>query len=173
MPSQYKKESRGDSYDASIQNLRKACARRKELGAYPRPFRSKEEQLMVRRLALWRWTCRDLNKPSARAWAKQLGVSHVWLLKLGRKFETDPGEVRRLQAYGDPTPEQLNRAREYTQKMRDRGELRSPCLCVHPSIEPGMQQLVRDRSARGWNRSRIARELLLNRRTVKRILQKV
>jgi hypothetical protein len=156
-----------------MDNLRKACARRKELGAYPRPFRSKEEQLMVRRLALWWWTCRDPNKPSARAWAKQLGVSHVWLLKLGRKFETDPGEVRRLQAYGDPTSEQLNRAREYTQRMRDRGELRSPRQRVAPAIEPAMEQFVRARFAQGWSKSRLARELFLDRGTVKSILQKV
>src|SRR5260370_22873531 len=116
MPSPYKKDSRDHPYDASMRNLRKACARRKELDAYPRPFRSKEEQLMVRRLALWWWTSRDPNKPSARAWAKQLGVSHVWLLKLGRIFETDPRRVRRLQAYGDPTLELLRRAKEYTQR---------------------------------------------------------
>lgn len=173
MPSRYKKKSRGDSYDASIRNLRKARARRKELGAYPRPFRSKEEQLMVRRLALWRWTCRDASRPSVCAWAKQLGVSHVWLLKLGRKFETDPGEVRRLQAHGDPTPEQLNRAREYTQKMRDRGELRGTGRRVPRAIEPAMEQFVRERFAQGWSKPRLARELFLDRRTVKRILRKV
>jgi hypothetical protein len=172
MPSLYRPESRSDPYDASIRNLRKACARRKELGAYPRPFRSKAEQLMVRRLALWWWTCRDSNKPSARAWAKQLGVSHVWLLKLFRKFEADPVEVRRLQAYGDPTSEQLNRAKECTQRMRDRGELRSTCRRFPPAIEPAMEQFVRERFAQGWSKSRLARELFLDRRTVKRILQK-
>jgi hypothetical protein len=84
MPSQYKKDSRDDPYDASMRNLRKAYARRKELGAYPRPFRSEEEQLIVRRLALWWWACRGSSKPSARVWAKQLGVSHTWLQKLVR-----------------------------------------------------------------------------------------
>ena len=122
MPSPYKPESRGDPYDTSMENLQKAFA--SERYHPPRPFRSKEEQLMVRRLALWWWTCRDSSRPSARSWAKQLGVTHVWLLKLVRKFETDPGEVRRLQAYGDLTLEQLRRAREYTQRMRERGELR-------------------------------------------------
>src|SRR5690349_1977082 len=98
MPSPYKKESRGDPYDTSMENFRKACARRKELGAYPRPWRSKEEGLMIRRLVCWWWTSRDPSRPSARAWAKQLRVSHVWVLKLAREFETDPGEVRRLRA---------------------------------------------------------------------------
>jgi hypothetical protein len=173
MPSLYRPESRSYPYDASMRNLRKACARRKELGAYPRPFRSKEEQLMVRRLALWWWTCRDSSRPSARAWAKQLGVSHVWLLKLVRKFETDPGEVRRLQAYGDPTPEQLRRAKEYTQRMRSRGELRIPRRRVLPTIEPAMEQFVRERFAQVWSRSRLVCELFLDRRTVNSILQKV
>jgi hypothetical protein len=81
---------------------------------------------MVRRLALWWWTCCDSSRPSARAWAKQLGITHVWLLRLVRKFEIDPGEVRRLQAYGYPTSEQHDRAKECTKRMRNRGELRSP-----------------------------------------------
>ena len=170
MPSHYKKESRGDPYDTSMENLRKAFA--SERYHPPRPFRSKEEQLMVRRFALWWWTCRDPSKPSARAWAKQLGVTHVWLLKLFRKFETDPGEVRRLQAYGDPTSEQLNRAKEYTQRMRGRGELRSPARKA-PAIEAAMEQFVRARFAQGWNKARLARELSLDRRAVNRILQKV
>jgi hypothetical protein len=128
---------------------------------------------MVRRLALWWWTCRDSSKPSARAWAKQLGVSHVWLLKLVRRFEADPGEVRRLHAYGDPKSEELNRAKEYTQRMRDRGELRSTCRRVAPTTEPAMEQFVLARFAQGWSKSRLVRELFLDRRTVKRILQKV
>jgi hypothetical protein len=126
VPSIYRQDSRSDPYDSSMENLRKARARRKELGAYPRPWRSKEERLMVRRLVCWWWTCRDPNKPSARAWAKQLGVTHVWVLKLVRRFMTDPAEVRRLQAYGDPKREQLSRAREYTRQMREQGQLRGP-----------------------------------------------
>jgi hypothetical protein len=171
MPSPYRPESRSNPYDASMRNLRKAFE--SERYHPPRPFRSKEEQLMVRRLALWWWTCRDSSKPSARGWAKQLGVSHVWLLKLVRRFKTDPGEVRRLHAYGDPTSEQLNRAKEYTQRMQDRGELRSTCRRVAPTIEPAMEQFVLARFAQGWSKARLVRELFLDRRTVKRILQKV
>ena len=125
---------------------------------------------MIRRLALQWWTCRDFSRPSARAWAREkLGVTHVWLLKLVRQFEADPAEVRRLQAYGDPTLEQLRRAKEYTLRMRDRGELRS----LRRRVPPAMEQFVRERFAQGWSRSRLARELFLDRRTVKRILQKV
>ena len=128
---------------------------------------------MVRRLALWWWTCRDSSRPAARAWARKLDITHVWLLKLVRKFEEDPAEVRRLQAYGDPTLEQLNRAKEYTQRMRDRGELRSPRRRIPPAIEPAMERFVRERFAQGWSKSRLARALFLDRRTVKRIHQKV
>jgi hypothetical protein len=131
---------------------------------------------MIRRLALWWWTCRDSSRPAARAWAREkLGVTHVWLLKLVRKFEEDPAEVRRLQAYGDPTLEQLRRAKEYTQRMRERGELRSPRprRRVPPAIPPAMEQFVRERFALGWSRSGLARALFLDRRTVKRALQKV
>jgi hypothetical protein len=122
VPSKYRKEPRGDPFDASIRNLIKAFE--SERYHRPRPWRSPQEMLMVRRLALWWWTCRDRNKPSARAWARELGVSHVWLLKLVRKFEEDPAEVRRLQAYGDCRAEELRRARDCTQRMRGRGELR-------------------------------------------------
>ncbi len=172
MPSPYRPESRGDPYDTSMENLRKAFA--SERYHPPRPFRSKEEQLMVRRPALWWWTCRDSSRPSARAWAKQLGVTHVCLLKLVRRFEKDPGEVSRLQVYGDPTIEQLSRNNQYTEKMRARGELRSPrCRRVPPAIEPAMEQFARERFAQGWSKSRLARDLFLDRRTVTSILQKV
>jgi hypothetical protein len=171
MPSRYAKWCRSDPYDASMRNLRKAFE--SERYHPPRPWRSPQEMLMIRRLALWWWTCRDSSKASARAWAKELGVSHVWLLMLVRKFETDPDEVGRLQAYGDPAPDQLARAKKCTQRMRERGELRSPRRHISPAFEPAMGQFVRTRFAQGWSKSRLARELFLDRRTVKRILQKV
>jgi hypothetical protein len=159
------------AYDASMRNLAKARA--SERYHPPRPWRSPQEMLMIRRLVQWWHTCRDSSKPSGRAWARKLGIIHVWLLKLVRQFETDPAEVHRLQAYGDPTPEQLRRAKEYTQRMRDRGELRSPHRRVQPPIEPAMERFVRERFTQGWSKSRLARELFLDRRTVQRILEKV
>ena len=112
---------------------------------------------------------------TCRAWAREkLGVSHVWLSKLFRKFEADPAEVRRLQAYGNPTLEQLNRARECTQRMRGRGELRNPRQRV-PPLPPAFVESVRRRFAEGWSKSRLRRELLLDldRKRVKKILEKV
>jgi hypothetical protein len=123
MASLYRKESRSDPYDASMRNLAKARA--SENWRPPRPWRSKEEGLMVRRLVFWWLTCRDRNRPSERAWARQLRISHTWLQKLVREFKADPMKMRKLQAYGDPTPAQLSRAQEFTRQMRQRGELRS------------------------------------------------
>jgi hypothetical protein len=74
---------------------------------------------------VYQWfTWRDRNKPSGRSWARQLGVSHSWLQKLVRKFREHPDETQReMGRHGDPTFAQLNGAREYTRRMRERGEL--------------------------------------------------
>jgi hypothetical protein len=122
MASVYRKESRSDPYDASMQNLAKARA--SEKWHPPRPWRSKEEGHLIRRLVLWWFTCRDRTRPSGRAWARQLGVSHTWLQKVTRELLENPNEMRRLRACGDPTLAQLTRARESTRRMRDRGQLR-------------------------------------------------
>jgi hypothetical protein len=80
---------------------------------------------MIRRFAFQWFTCRDGSRPSCRDWARQLGIIHTWLQKLVRQFQTDPSEMRRLQALrGDPRFADLARAREYTQQMRERYELR-------------------------------------------------
>jgi len=123
MPSLYTPESRAYPWDASSRNLAKARASKN--WHPPRPWRSKEEGRLIARFVFLWFTCRDRNRPSGRAWARELGVSHVWVQKLVRKFTEDPSEMRRLQACGDPTSAQLHRAKEYTRRMRERGELRS------------------------------------------------
>ena len=123
MASIYRKESRAYPYDASMRNLAKAYT--SEKWHPPRPWRSKEEGLMIRRYVLVWLTCRDASRPSGRDWAKQLGISHTWLQKLVREFRRDPSKIRRIEAYGYPTLEQLSRAQEYTRRMRERGKLRS------------------------------------------------
>ncbi len=125
MASLYRPESRADPAEASIENLAKARASKNYHP--PRPWRSKDESLMIKRFVLWWLTSRDNRRPSARSWARQLGISHVWLLKVVRALKADPEEVRRLQAYGDPTLAQLGLAREYTLEMEERGELRPCC----------------------------------------------
>ena len=110
------------SYKSSIENLLKAVSSPR--WHRPRPWRSKEESEMVRRLVFWWFTCRDPQRPSGREWARQLQVSHAWLQRLVREFEKDPSEMWELQrAYGDPTLSQLNEARECTQALKKLGGL--------------------------------------------------
>jgi hypothetical protein len=104
-----------------MQNLEKAQAKWRP----PRPWRSGEESLMIRRYVFQWLTCRDPSRPSGRAWARELGISHTWLQKLVRQFTADPSEMWRLQARrGDPKFEELSRARENTAESKQRGELR-------------------------------------------------
>lgn len=112
------------SYESSMQNLAKARA----VGRPPRPWRSSQEAQMIRRYAFQWYTCRG-SRPSGRAWARALGVSHTWLQKLIGEFTADPSKMWRLQAAkGDPRFTDLNRAREYSQLMKERGELRTSHL---------------------------------------------
>jgi hypothetical protein len=107
-----------------MRNLAKA----REKWRPPLPWRSNQEARMIRRYAFLWYTGRG-QKPSGRAWARQLGISHTWLQKLVRQFQADPtemyGKVRRC---GDPNFAQLSRAREQTRLMRERGELRGSRL---------------------------------------------
>jgi hypothetical protein len=108
------------SYDSSMRNLAKARAAWRP----PRPWRSRDEARMVRRY-VFQWLTARGKKPSGRAWARELGISHTWLQKLVRKFMTDPSEMWRIQAVkGDPKFAELTRAREYSRQMSERGELR-------------------------------------------------
>ncbi len=80
---------------------------------------------MIRRYVFLWLTCRG-TRPSARAWARALGISHTWLQKLARTFEKDPCEMyREARRFGDPTGAQLTRAREHTERMKQEGKLRS------------------------------------------------
>ena len=84
---------------------------------------------MIRRYAIQWLTSRDPNKPSGRDWARQLGISHTWLQKLVKRFQSDPNAMlQELRRGGDPTLAQLSRAREQTRQMTERGELRSSHL---------------------------------------------
>ena len=83
--------------------------------------------LFHRYVFLW-YTGRG-SKPSGRAWAKQLGISHTWLQKLVRQFQADPSEMyREVRNHGQPAYAQLTRARECTRRMKDQGELRGSHL---------------------------------------------
>ena len=113
------------SYESSMRNLAKAKARWRP----PRPWRSDQESQMIRRYVIQWLTCRDRSKPSGRAWARGLGISHTWLQKLVRRFQADPSKMlREARRCGDPTFAQLTRASAPTRKaskwMSDRGKAR-------------------------------------------------
>ena len=123
MPSIYQPWARDYPYDARMKNLAKA--RKSPRYHPPRPWRSTDESYMIRRYAFWWWTSRDSNKPSARSWARQLGISHTWLQKLVREFQRNPDEMWRQQlTEGDPKLTDLGEAQECSREMRQRGELR-------------------------------------------------
>ncbi len=83
---------------------------------------------MIRRF-VFQWSTCCGTKPSGRAWARALGISHTWLQKLVRQFQADPSQMWRLQrANGDPRFTELSRAQGYSQQMRERRELRSSRL---------------------------------------------
>lgn len=133
MGSIYLKESRAYPYDASMENLRKAKASPK--WHPPRPWRSKKESHMIRRFAYMWFTCRDSSRPSCRAYARGLGVSHTWIWKLVRQFQKGAGQIGRLQAaQGTPRYESLLRAKQQTEWMRARGELRPLRRCQPKSL---------------------------------------
>src|SRR5208282_971663 len=112
------------SCESSMRNLEKA----RSMGRPPRPWRSRDESRMIRRYVFLWYTARS-KKPSGREWARQLGISHTWLQKLVRQFQADPIEMyREMRRCGDPKFEQLSRAREFSRKMRERGELRGSRL---------------------------------------------
>jgi hypothetical protein len=100
--------------------LARACWRR------PRPWRSQMESHAIQRLVYLWLTCRDRSKPSGRAWAKGLGISHTWLQMLVREFSNHTVRARfeAKQRSRMPGFEDLAMARIETERMRNRGLLR-------------------------------------------------
>lgn len=108
------------SYESSMRNLAKARAKMRP----PRPWRSRDESHLIGRYVFLWFTSRG-QKPSGREWARQLCISHTWLQKLAREFQGDSTEMYfEVKRHGYPNYAQLVRAREYTQALRGRGEVR-------------------------------------------------
>jgi hypothetical protein len=110
------------SYESSMLNLRRA----QEKWRRPRPWRSQAESKAIQRLVYLWFTCRDRSRPSGRAWARGLGISHTWLQMLVRRFRKE--EVRARfeirQRSRTPSFEDLAKARVETETMRSKGLLR-------------------------------------------------
>jgi hypothetical protein len=87
-------------------------------------------QALIRRFAFLWYTGRG-SKPSGRIWAKKLGISHTWLQKLVRQFQSDPAEMwRDVRLRGNPTCAELIRAQERTRQLKEKGELRGSRLAL-------------------------------------------
>lgn len=108
------------TYESSMRNLAKARA----VWRPPRPWRSRDEARMVRRY-VFPWLTARGKRPSERAWARELGISHTWLQNLVRKFMAELNEMWRLRVVKcDAKFAELTRAREYSRQMSESGELR-------------------------------------------------
>jgi hypothetical protein len=109
------------SPEASRRNLENARARWRA----PKPWRSADESLAIKRL-VWQWfNSAEPAKWSGRAVARWLGVTHTYIQKLVREFATDGGKMQREALhYGLASFEQLFKAREATRQEKERGQLR-------------------------------------------------
>lgn len=109
---------------ARLRNIQKARAARKRL---PLPWRSGVETRVIEQL-VWQWWL----SPEPRKWpayrvARFLGVSHTWVAKLVKRFQSDPDRMRRrMRAFAPANFEKLLRARQETQWHREHGRLRGP-----------------------------------------------
>ena|SRR2546422_54581 len=74
-------------------------------------------------------TLTPIGAAGADRGSRQLGVSHTYIQKLVREYAADPSSMLREQRlFGPVTLAGLRRAREETQKLRERGWLRRPRL---------------------------------------------
>jgi hypothetical protein len=109
---------------ARLRNIQKARAARKRP---PLPWRSGLESRIIEQL-VWQWW----NSPGPRKWppyrvARFLGVSHTWVAKLVKRFQSDPARMRRrMRAFAPADFEKLQRARQETLWQRQHGWLRGP-----------------------------------------------
>jgi len=115
------------SPETSRLNLQKAWAKWRP----PKPWRSKQETLVIKRI-VWQWfNYRRTDRWSGRKLARRLCVSHTYIQKLRRQFLTDPTEIQRQRAqalYGPATWDDLRRAQECTREQKMVGRLRYSLL---------------------------------------------
>jgi hypothetical protein len=111
------------SHRAALENLDRAMMRWRR----PRPWRSPEESRAIKDLA-WIWfTCDGpgQTRESIHSLARTLGVSRSYIQKLVRTFGRDPCAMEMADRRRVPvTFADLQRARESTRRMRERGLLR-------------------------------------------------
>jgi hypothetical protein len=108
---------------ARLINIHKARAARRRA---PLPWRSGLESRVIEQL-VWQWWLSPAPRWPALRVARLLGVSHTWVNKLAKRFQSDPDRFRRRHApFAPATLEKLERARQETAWHRDHGRLRGP-----------------------------------------------
>jgi hypothetical protein len=107
---------------ASRRNLAKAQARWRA----PRPWRCEAETRLIKHVA-WKWFTDQKPRWSGRELARELGVSPMYVRKLGRQFRDGKLNVRSPLS-GAATFEELGQAlgpaKLQTRKMKEQGLLR-------------------------------------------------
>ena len=108
---------------ARLINIQKARAARRRA---PLPWRSGLESQIIEQLVWQWWLSPDPRWPAYRV-ARLLGVSHTWVNKLAKRFQSDPARFRRRYfPFAPATLEKLDRARQETLWRRRHGWLRGP-----------------------------------------------
>jgi len=108
---------------ARLINIQKARAARRRA---PLPWRSGLESRVIEQL-VWQWWQSPAPRWPALRVARLLGVSHTWVNKLRKRFQSHPDRFRRRHApFAPATLEKLQRAREETLWRRRHGWLRGP-----------------------------------------------
>jgi hypothetical protein len=109
---------------ARLRNIQKARAARRRA---PLPWRSGLESRVIEQLVWQWWNSQEPRKWPAYRVARFLDVSHAWVAKLVKRFQADPGRMRRrMRAFAPATFDTLLRARQETQWQREHGRLRGP-----------------------------------------------
>ena len=113
------------SREAAVRNLDEAMRNGK--WRRPRPWRSRQETHVIKRLA-WLWFNHrgpGRTRESIHSLSRALGVSRSYIQKLVMAFERDPTEMQREDRQRGPSNvTDLARAKEETRQQRERGLLR-------------------------------------------------
>jgi|HubBroStandDraft_1064217.scaffolds.fasta_scaffold06174_7 hypothetical protein len=108
---------------ARLINIQKARAARRRA---PLPWRSGLESRVIEQL-VWQWWQSPAPKWPAVRVARLLGVSHTWVNKLAKRFQSDSARFhRRYFPFAPATLEKLDHARQETLWHRQHGRLREP-----------------------------------------------
>jgi hypothetical protein len=146
VPGNSAKRSHVPSPETSRRNLEKAKANWRP----PLPWRGLQETRLIKALA-WRWYRIKEPRCGGRQIARWLGVSHTYIQKLVREFETDTRNIIQQQrAYGQVTFADLRRAQEETAQLRGCGYLRpSKPLGKEAAVAADIIQCIAARLPRG------------------------